>query len=101
MILFLSHIYTQCFFCSFYLCIDVSPQLGTIGAATTSMNNTGAAGAAGGAAPPISAKDLKADWEQFIDQMGKSICEEQSPQRLLRIRAKLYELLTNWSVRRY
>jgi hypothetical protein len=27
--------------------------------------------------------------------MGKSICEEQSPARLLRIRANLYELLTN------
>jgi len=29
----------------------------------------------------IPAGQLKADWEQFIDNMGKSICEEQSPQR--------------------
>ena len=69
------------------LCVRVSasPQLGGIGGG----------GASASAAPSIPAGQLKADWEQFIDNMGKSICEEQSPQRLLRIRSNLYELLTN------
>lgn len=62
------------------------PQLGSIGSSSSSS--------AASAAPTIPTSQLKADWEQFIDNMGKSICEEQSPQRLLRIRANLYELLT-------
>lgn len=36
-----------------------------------------------------------ADWERFIDDMGRLICEEQSPHRLLLVRQKLYELLCN------
>jgi len=36
-----------------------------------------------------------ADWERFIDDVGRIICEEQSPQRLLLVRGKLYELLSN------
>jgi len=62
------------------------PQLGGIGAAAASSAS---------AAAPVNASLLKADWEQFIDNVGKSICEEQSPARLLRIRANIYELLTN------
>jgi replication factor C subunit 3/5 len=37
----------------------------------------------------------RADWENFIDFVGKLIFEEQSPERLLIVRSKLYELLTN------
>jgi len=36
-----------------------------------------------------------ADWERFVDEMGRLIIEEQSPQRLLLVRSKFYELLTN------
>lgn len=36
-----------------------------------------------------------ADWERFIDDLARSITEEQSPSRLLLARGKLYELLTN------
>lgn len=50
-----------------------SPQLGGIGG--------GGGASASSSAPVIPAGQLKADWEQFIDNMGKSICEEQSPQR--------------------
>ena len=35
-----------------------------------------------------------ADWERFVDDLGRLITEEQSPQRLLLARSKLYELLT-------
>jgi len=35
-----------------------------------------------------------ADWEQFLYSIGQSIVEEQSPQRLLMARTKMYELLT-------
>lgn len=48
-----------------------SPQLGGIGVGASASSS----------APVIPAGQLKADWEQFIDNMGKSICEEQSPQR--------------------
>jgi len=37
----------------------------------------------------------KADWEEFIAQLGKEIVEEQSPKRLIAVRSKLYELLTH------
>lgn len=36
-----------------------------------------------------------ADWERFVDDMGRIILEEQSPSRLLLVRGKIYELLTN------
>eukprot|EP00808_Paulinella_micropora_P001931 g55283.t1 len=36
-----------------------------------------------------------ADWERFVDELGKVICEEQSPARLLLARTKMYELLAN------
>jgi len=36
-----------------------------------------------------------ADWERFIDELGRIICEEQSPARLLLARNKMYELLGN------
>jgi replication factor C subunit 3/5 len=65
------------------------PALGSIG------GTSAAAASSSSGPPPVNASMLKADWEQFIDGMGKSICEEQSPQRLLRIRNNLYELLTN------
>jgi hypothetical protein len=94
------------------------PQLGSIGGGAAASSTS-----ATPQAPAVQAKDLKADWETFIDNMGKSICEEQSPQRyvqlksrgtklrcgscspvsafflcrLLRIRSNLYELLTNVS----
>jgi len=35
------------------------------------------------------------DWERFVDDIGRRIMEEQSPSRLLMVRAKLYELLGN------
>jgi replication factor C subunit 3/5 len=35
------------------------------------------------------------DWERFTDDIGNMICEEQSPQRLLAVRHKFYELLKN------
>eukprot|EP01097_Dermamoeba_algensis_P007602 TRINITY_DN4841_c0_g1_i1.p1 TRINITY_DN4841_c0_g1~~TRINITY_DN4841_c0_g1_i1.p1 ORF type:complete len:305 (-),score=64.00 TRINITY_DN4841_c0_g1_i1:280-1194(-) len=35
------------------------------------------------------------DWEYFIDELAKQICEEQSPKCLLAVRQKLYELLTH------
>lgn len=35
------------------------------------------------------------DWEAYIIGTAQDIIKEQSPQRLLRVRAKLYELLTN------
>jgi len=35
------------------------------------------------------------DWERFIQDLARSICEEQSPKRLLLARSKVYELLTN------
>ena len=34
-------------------------------------------------------------WEVFIEEIAKIIVEEQSPQRLLLVRNKLYELLSN------
>ena len=37
----------------------------------------------------------RADWENFIDHVAKLIIQEQTPDRLLLIRSKLYELLTN------
>jgi hypothetical protein len=55
-------------------CRACSPHLGSIGGGASSS-------AAGASAPPIQAKHLKADWENFIDDIAKSICEEQSPQR--------------------
>ncbi|KAI8807059.1 P-loop containing nucleoside triphosphate hydrolase protein [Cladochytrium replicatum] len=33
------------------------------------------------------------DWEMFIAEMAQSIVQEQSPQRLLQVRTKLYDLL--------
>lgn len=36
-----------------------------------------------------------ADWEQFIAGIARDISQEQSPQRLLQTREKLYELLQN------
>jgi replication factor C subunit 3/5 len=36
-----------------------------------------------------------ADWERFVDDLGRLIVEEQSPIRLQIVRAKVYELLTN------
>lgn len=36
-----------------------------------------------------------ADWELFIDDLAKSVCEEQSPTRLYMARNKMYELLIN------
>ncbi len=50
------------------------------------------------AAHPQLAPDTKiqhADWHQFIDYVGKIVCEEQSPARLQVVRGKLYELLSN------
>lgn len=35
------------------------------------------------------------DWEEFIVLLAKEIAEEQSPKRLLAVRAKLYELLSH------
>ena len=35
-----------------------------------------------------------ADWERFVDDLGKLITEEQTPKRLLLARSKIYELLT-------
>jgi replication factor C subunit 3/5 len=35
------------------------------------------------------------DWEEFIVLLAKEIAEEQSPRRLLAVRAKLYELLSH------
>lgn len=37
----------------------------------------------------------KADWEEFILQLAKEIAEEQSPKKLMAVRAKLYELLSH------
>ena len=37
----------------------------------------------------------RADWENFVDFIGRLIVQEQSPERLLLVRSKLYELLTN------
>jgi len=37
----------------------------------------------------------RADWENFIDHVAKLIIQEQTPDRLLLVRSKLYELLTN------
>lgn len=46
--------------------------------------------------PLVAGQPLRlADWERFVDELGLSICEEQSPTRLLLARAKVYELLTN------
>eukprot|EP00456_Euglypha_rotunda_P035514 TRINITY_DN27356_c0_g1_i1.p1 TRINITY_DN27356_c0_g1~~TRINITY_DN27356_c0_g1_i1.p1 ORF type:complete len:127 (+),score=5.51 TRINITY_DN27356_c0_g1_i1:87-467(+) len=36
-----------------------------------------------------------ADWERFTEELGRIICEEQSPGRLLIARNKMYELLVN------
>lgn len=36
-----------------------------------------------------------ADWEIFVDALARAVLEEQSPQRLLQVRGKLYELLCN------
>ncbi len=36
-----------------------------------------------------------ADWEQFIKATAAKILEEQSPNRLLDVRGRLYELLTH------
>jgi replication factor C subunit 3/5 len=41
------------------------------------------------AAPPL------ADWERFIGEIVRDVMEEQSPQRLLVVRNKVYELLAN------
>lgn len=35
------------------------------------------------------------DWEMYIEQLAKDIAVEQSPQRLMAAREKLYELLVN------
>jgi replication factor C subunit 3/5 len=37
----------------------------------------------------------KADWEEYIDQLVQFIIQEQSPNRLAAVRAKLYELITH------
>lgn len=46
---------------------------------------------------PFSEKQQVAlsDWEVFIQILAKSVTQQQSPQRLLVARAKVYELLTN------
>lgn len=36
-----------------------------------------------------------ADWQRFVDDLGRAIIEEQSPNRLLQARGKIYELLCN------
>ena len=36
-----------------------------------------------------------ADWERYVSQIAREILAEQSPQCLMRVRTKLYELLTN------
>lgn len=35
------------------------------------------------------------DWEALISQIAKEIMEEHSPNRILQVRAKLYDLLTH------
>jgi replication factor C subunit 3/5 len=35
------------------------------------------------------------DWESLIDVIAKEILEEHSPQRILQVRPKLYDLLTH------
>lgn len=46
--------------------------------------------------PTFQAKALsKPDWEVFISQIAGMIIQEQSPSKLLEVRAKLYELLTH------
>ena len=35
------------------------------------------------------------DWELFIDKIAEGMISEQSPQRILMIREKMYELLSN------
>merc|ERR1712154_556321 len=43
-----------------------------------------------------SSKKLKtAPWQLFIEELARIVVEEQSPQRLLLARQKLYELLSN------
>lgn len=37
----------------------------------------------------------KTDWEQYIAELAKNLIQEQSPQRLMSCREKLYELLMN------
>lgn len=36
-----------------------------------------------------------ADWEEYLDATAKRILDEQSPQRLLEVRGRLYELITH------
>eukprot|EP00457_Paulinella_chromatophora_P010889 gb/GEZN01011008.1/.p1 GENE.gb/GEZN01011008.1/~~gb/GEZN01011008.1/.p1 ORF type:complete len:370 (+),score=68.10 gb/GEZN01011008.1/:27-1136(+) len=40
-------------------------------------------------------KPRLADWERFVEDLGRILCEEQSPARLLLARNKMYELLAN------
>jgi hypothetical protein len=37
----------------------------------------------------------KPDWETFCYRVGDMIIQEQTPQRVMEVRAKLYELLTH------
>lgn len=37
----------------------------------------------------------KPDWETFCYKVGDMIIQEQTPQRVMEVRAKLYELLTH------
>ena len=36
-----------------------------------------------------------ADWQEFLKSVALDLCTTQSPQQLLKVRGKLYELLTN------
>jgi replication factor C subunit 3/5 len=58
------------------------------------VKSSGAA-ASGPVELDASLKVKKADWQQFIDEMAKLICAEQSPKQLMTIRGKFYELLAN------
>lgn len=48
-----------------------------------------------GGAPQPDSPVLKTDWEAYIVQLAGDITREQSPQRLLAAREKIYELLIN------
>lgn len=43
----------------------------------------------------VSKPVLSTDWEVFTDEVAQFICNEQSPDRLKRVRGKIYELLIN------
>lgn len=66
------------------------PNLSTVAADGSSSSSSSSS-----TTPPVNPMSLRSDWEFLIESIAREACQEQSPQKLLAIRSKFYDLLTH------